>query len=201
MSEATQTDLTLRAPAGTPTTLRVYRDSRPEVVAEQCTHPRDIAVRLAEAGIVYERWTALRPLDANADEGAVAEAYGPDIERLRAAGGYRSFDVISVTPETPELGALRGKFLDEHTHAEDEVRFFVSGHGLFSLHIDGQVFEVLCTAGDLISVPAGTPHWFDMGPHPDFKAVRLFTNPEGWVAQMTGSQIARGFPRLDNRPH
>ena len=50
-------------------------------------------------------------------------------------------------------------------------------------------------AGDLVRVPAGMPHWFDMGPRPRFTAIRLFTNPEGWVAHYTGSDIARRFPR------
>lgn len=92
---------------------------------------------------------------------------------------------------------LRRKFLDEHTHSEDEVRFFVAGSGLFSLHLGSQVFEVRCEQGDLISVPANTKHWFDMGPEPSFVAIRLFTNPTGWVAHFTGNQIAIQFPRYE----
>ena len=93
---------------------------------------------------------------------------------------------------------MRQKFLAEHTHSEDEVRFFVDGHGLFSLHVAAEVYEVLCEKGDLISVPANTKHWFDMGPNPRFVAIRFFNNPEGWVAQFTGSDIADRFNRLDN---
>jgi 1,2-dihydroxy-3-keto-5-methylthiopentene dioxygenase len=92
---------------------------------------------------------------------------------------------------------MRTKFLEEHTHSEDEVRFFVAGQGLFTLHIGHKVYELLCTKGDLIGVPDGTRHWFDMGPAPHFVAIRLFTNPAGWVAEMTGSDIARRFSRLD----
>jgi 1,2-dihydroxy-3-keto-5-methylthiopentene dioxygenase len=77
------------------------------------------------------------------------------------------------------------------------VRFFVAGSGLFTLHLDDRVYEVLCQAGDLIGVPGGTPHWFDMGPSPSFVALRLFTNPEGWVASFTGSDIAGRFPRYE----
>ena len=57
--------------------------------------------------------------------------------------------------------------------------------------------EVLCEKDDLISVPAGTRHWFDMGPEPYFVAIRVFTNPAGWVANFTGSDIAAQFPRLE----
>lgn len=202
MSEATRIDsrLSLRAPAGTPTTLRVFREQRPEVVLEQCTHPDAVGRRLESAGIPYERVSTLRPLDGSADPETVGTVYRSEIERMMRTGGYGSFDVIGVTPESPGIDSLREKFLDEHVHTEDEVRFFVSGHGLFSMHLGDEVFELLCTSGDLVNVPAGTRHWFDMGPYPDFTAVRLFTNPGGWVAQFTGSDIASRFSRLDNHP-
>ncbi|MEM6934874.1 MAG: cupin domain-containing protein, partial [Pseudomonadota bacterium] len=98
----------------------------------------------------------------------------------------------------PDKAAMRERFLAEHTHSEDEVRFFVDGEGLFTLHLNDHVFEVLCQRGELISVPANTPHWFDMGPNPSFVAIRLFNNPEGWVANFTGSDIANRFSRLEN---
>ncbi len=55
---------------------------------------------------------------------------------------------------------------------------------------------VLCEKNDLISVPAHTPHWFDMGSEPNFTAIRIFDNPEGWIAQFTGDDIASAYPRL-----
>ena len=91
----------------------------------------------------------------------------------------------------------RQKFLDEHVHSEDEVRFFVRGQGLFYLHFQEQVYAVLCQKNDLISVPDGTRHWFDMGPQPRFTCIRLFSNPEGWVADFTGEDIARQLPRYE----
>ena len=93
---------------------------------------------------------------------------------------------------------LRDKFLHEHTHSDFEVRFFVDGEGLFYIRKNSRVYAILCNRGDLISVPANTKHWFDMGPRPYFKAVRLFTTPEGWVANFTGDKIADRFPRLEN---
>ena len=107
-------------------------------------------------------------------------------------------DVVSLDADHPQKAALRQKFLAEHTHGEDEVRVFVAGQGLFSLHVGGRVYEVLCNRGDLIGVPAGAAHWFDMGPNPHFVAIRLFNNPEGWVARFTGSDIADRFSRLEN---
>ena len=113
--------------------------------------------------------------------------------------GYRSVDVVSLTPDHPQRAELRQKFLSEHTHAEDEVRFFVAGAGQFTLHIGPRVYDILCEAGDLIGVPDGIRHWFDMSEAPYFVAIRLFTNPEGWGAQFTGDDIAERFPRM--APH
>ena len=71
-------------------------------------------------------------------------AYREQIDRLVAERGYRSVDVVSLDPSHPERAALRAKFLAEHTHADDEVRFFVAGSGLFVLHAEGRVYAALC---------------------------------------------------------
>lgn len=153
---------------------------------------------LKSVGVRFERWPARVELDAQTDNEAIIAAYQSEIEQLKREGDYRAVDVVHMHPEHPDREALRGKFLEEHTHSEDEVRFFVRGRGLFSLHIDDHVYEVLCERGDLIGVPANTPHWFDMGPAPRFTAIRLFTNPEGWVARYTGSDIAQRYSRLED---
>lgn len=156
--------------------------------------PAAIAGALEPIGVRFEQW-ASRPIAADADQAAVLAAFAPEVERLKAENGYQSVDVIRMVPDHPEKGALRTKFLSEHRHSEDEVRFFVEGEGLFTLRSEDKVYAVLCTEGDLISVPAGTRHWFDMGPSPRFTAIRLFTNPDGWVANFTGDPIADRFPR------
>lgn len=153
---------------------------------------------LDQRGVRFEQWQAAADVAAGDSQDAVIAAYQEDIDKLIADEGYQTVDVVSLTADHPEKDAFRQKFLDEHTHSEDEVRFFVDGQGLFSLHIGDAVYEVLCEKGDLIGVPANTPHWFDMGPNPSFVAIRLFNNPEGWVANFTGSDIASRFNRLEN---
>ncbi|WP_242149526.1 1,2-dihydroxy-3-keto-5-methylthiopentene dioxygenase [Sphingomonas sp. BAUL-RG-20F-R05-02] len=154
------------------------------------TDGSQIATELAAIGVRFERWPTREIGDT-----AILDAYAPEIARLQSEGGYQSVDTVAMAPDHPERAALRGKFLSEHTHGEDEVRFFVDGEGLFTLHAQGKVFNMLCTQGDLISVPAGMPHWFDMGGHPRFTAIRLFRNPDGWIARFTGDAIADRFPR------
>jgi 1,2-dihydroxy-3-keto-5-methylthiopentene dioxygenase len=161
---------------------------------------QEIAAELEQIGARFERWEADSEKEVTAGDPPeqILEAYQQDIDRLIDLEGYQAVDVVSMSPDHPEKDALRRKFLDEHTHSEDEVRFFVAGQGLFSLHIGDRVYEILCEKGDLLGVPANTRHWFDMGPNPSFAAIRLFNNPDGWIANFTGDPIAENFSRLEN---
>ena len=179
------------------TTLRVYDDTDPGAPLLETSDGVRIAQELAQAGVRFERWAADRELPAGADQETVIAAYRSSIEKLIAENGYQSVDVIRLERGTPNTEPMRKKFLDEHQHSEDEVRFFVEGRGAFYLHVDGRVYQTICVKGDLISVPAGTKHWFDMGPDPEFTAIRLFINPDGWIANFTGDAIASAFPKLD----
>ncbi|WP_373486874.1 acireductone dioxygenase [Blastomonas sp.] len=177
------------------TQLTVFAQDKPETPVLVTDDDRAMRAALAEIGVHLDRWT-LQALPDDADAGQILTAYAPQIDALKARGGYRTVDVASITPDHPDRAKMRGTFLDEHSHAEDEVRFFVRGGGLFTLHSAGRVWSLHCTAGDLINVPAGMAHWFDMGPEPCFTAIRLFTNPDGWVATFTGDDIASRFPRF-----
>ena len=179
--------------------LRIYDDHEGSAPRATFTAHADIARELEAVGVRFERWQANRPVAPGASEAEVIEAYLEDIDRLMREEGYRTVDVVSLTPDHPDRAAFRAKFLNEHTHAEDEVRFFVAGSGLFTLHIGNRVYDVLCEQGDLIGVPDGTRHWFDMSESPYFIAIRLFNNPAGWVAEFTGDEIASRFPRMQPR--
>ena len=157
----------------------------------------EIAAELAAIGVGFEQWEAAQPVNPGDAPDVVMAAYRADIDRLVEANGFRSIDVVSIAPDNENREAMRAKFLDEHFHKEDEVRFFVAGSGLFTLHVDGKVYEVLCEAGDLIAVPDRMTHWFDMGPEPSFVAIRFFTEPDGWVGHFTGTDIATRFPRYE----
>ncbi|MCC6303462.1 MAG: acireductone dioxygenase [Gammaproteobacteria bacterium] len=176
--------------------LRIYDEQAREL--ERHSRGEDIAPRLREIGVAFERWEASRPLTASATQEEVLAAYRTQVDRLNAAYGFTSVDVVSLRPDHPDRAAMRGKFLNEHTHDDFEVRFFVEGKGIFYLHATDRVHAILCERGDLISVPADTRHWFDMGTAPDFKCIRFFTKPEGWVGNFTGSDIAQRFPTFDN---
>jgi 1,2-dihydroxy-3-keto-5-methylthiopentene dioxygenase len=179
--------------------LRIFASDRPEqpLIA---THDRsEMARALAVIGVDFEQWAANQPIQAGDAADAILAAYKTDIDRISAQRGFTTIDVVSIAPDNPNREEMRKKFLDEHFHKEDEVRFFVAGSGLFTLHVNDKVYEVLCEAGDLISVPDGTRHWFDMGPAPSFVAIRFFQQADGWVGHFTGTDIAQKFPRFEGR--
>jgi len=165
--------------------------------------PGAIAALLGRAGVRYERWTAGHALPDAATSADILSAYATDIDRLKRERGYKSADVVRLKrdPADPDWNAkaraARSRFISEHTHAEDEVRFFVEGSGVFYLRLAGSVFLVKCERGDLLSVPAGIRHWFDMGSEPEFCAIRVFGSEAGWVAAFTGDDIAKRFPDFD----
>lgn len=176
--------------------LTIFTDNNPDQAIWHSVDSEAIRQQLNSLNIRFERWKADRDLGTNPEPETVIHAYQHEIDRLVEEKGYQSWDVISMRADNPQKEVLRTKFLSEHTHGEDEVRFFVEGSGLFCLHLNGQVWQVLCEKNDLISVPAGTPHWFDMGAAPHFTAIRIFDNPEGWIAKFTGDAIADRYPRL-----
>ncbi|MDG6107072.1 hypothetical protein Daura_32050 [Dactylosporangium aurantiacum] len=182
--------------------LQIMPDDDPATVLLRTDRPELITEALAPLAVTFERWP-VRPLPAGASPDDVLAAYRDEVRRLCDDNGFRLVDVARLVPDDDDpqwpatARAAREKFLDEHTHAEDEVRCFVAGTGCFYLHAGGKVHAMVCEAGDLLSVPAGTRHWFDMGARPDFTAIRFFEEEDGWIGEFVADSIARRFPTLD----
>ena len=177
--------------------LRIFKETNPHQAESVHTQFEPIRDHLAKIGVLFERWEASQELEPQATQDEVIEAYRTSIDRLMKQYNFKSVDVISLYADHPQKAAMRDKFLHEHTHDDFEVRFFVEGAGIFYIRKNGKVHAMLCERGDLLSVPANTTHWFDMGPEPCLKAIRLFAIPEGWVARFTGDKIADRFPKFD----
>ena len=177
--------------------LTIFKETNPNRAHFMTTDVTKIISELAEIGVEFRRWNADRKLDAEATQDEIIEAYRSSIDELMNRYEFKSVDVISMNASHPQKDQIRDKFLHEHTHDDFEVRFFVEGEGVFYIRKNGKVYATLCKRGDLISVPANTLHWFDMGPEPQLKAIRLFADDQGWVPHFTGDTIADRFPRLD----
>ena len=144
--------------------------------------PQAIRDFLQPFGIWFEKWEVEGRIGAEATNEEILAAYEPEINRLKELGGYVTADVINVSPETQGLEAMLNKFNKEHTHSEDEIRFTVRGGGIFHIHPDnGPVFAIQVESGDLINVPSGVRHWFDLCDDRTIRCIRLFLDPAGWA--------------------
>jgi 1,2-dihydroxy-3-keto-5-methylthiopentene dioxygenase len=159
------------------------------------TNAADIRSFLKKRNIFFDQWNCSVTFEDNATSEEILQAYEKDLNPFMEAGGYQTADVISINKLTENYDAIRAKFLAEHIHSEDEIRFFVDGKGLFWFNLETEpVFNLLCEKGDLISVPAGTKHWFDAGvQNPFVKAIRIFIDMAGWIPEYTGSNLEQKF--------
>jgi 1,2-dihydroxy-3-keto-5-methylthiopentene dioxygenase len=184
--------------------LVTWNDGDSSTPLRQTADPAEIADVYKQFGGRFERRQLRAGIAADTGPDAVLAVYRDVVDELVAAEGFVTVDVASVSPSTDPgwadtAKAVRGKFIDEHTHGDDdEVRFMVRGAGVFFLHIGDKVHGVYSVAGDLLGVPRGTTHWFDCGPAPDFTAIRFFHDSRGWVGIPTGSDISKRFPDFDD---
>lgn len=161
----------------------------------QISDPKEIRTFMNQRGIFFDQWSCDVVFDDRATQQEILDAYASDLKPFMEKGGYLTADVISINSLTENYEAIRNKFLAEHTHSEDEIRFFVDGKGLFWFNLENEpVFNLLCEQGDLISVPAGTKHWFDAGESDPFvKAIRIFIDMSGWVPEYTDSTLEQKY--------
>jgi 1,2-dihydroxy-3-keto-5-methylthiopentene dioxygenase len=125
---------------------------------------------LREQGILYE---AL-PTEPS--------AYQPSLDALKRDRGYVAQDEVALAPDTPNLEAICAKFVDEHRHDDDEVRFVLSGEGVFDIRsLDDRWMRVMVQPGDLLVVPKERYHRFFLTDRKAIRCVRLFRDTSGWV--------------------
>ena len=107
--------------------------------------PKAIGEFLSAHGVFFDQWSCDVVFNDTASQEEILSAYARDLKPFMDEGGYLTADVISINSLTENYPAIRAKFLAEHTHSEDEIRFFVDGQGFFWFNLDGApVFNVLC---------------------------------------------------------
>ncbi|KTS05271.1 1,2-dihydroxy-3-keto-5-methylthiopentene dioxygenase [Microbacterium testaceum] len=182
------------------TLLTVWKETDPSTPVLETTDEAEIREALAELGARFSRWE-IRDVPAGASQDEVLALYAAEIGEVKEREGYTLVDVVALDPVQDNYDEVktpsRQKFLSEHKHDDDEDRYFAKGAGVFYLHANEKVHAVYCEAGDLISVPANTTHWFDMGTAPHYVSVRFFHDDDGWVGHFTGSPIAESFATFD----
>lgn len=177
------------------TSLSVHLETSPNLPNKVLTHAEDIASTLAAVGVGYRRLQAPAALRPGCGEQAFDEACGPWLQEVMAEGGYRHRQLLSLERNHPQKLELRARYLDEQTQSAPCAWLFVGGFGQLSLHLDDHVYVLRAEKGDLLQLPAGTPHWFDSGEEPHLLLARLSASDEAPVP--SGDRIASRFPRLD----
>lgn len=157
---------------------------------ERISDQKEVAAFLESEEVIYEHWDieklpeSLRENFNLSDEQKeeILQVYKDEIADISERRGYKAQDVISLSENTPNLDQLLKNFQQEHHHTDDEVRFIVSGHGIFIIQgKDGSFFDVELNPGDLISVPPNIRHYFTLQQDRKVVAVRIFVTAEGWV--------------------
>ncbi|MFJ5762618.1 1,2-dihydroxy-3-keto-5-methylthiopentene dioxygenase [Neobacillus sp. NPDC093182] len=150
----------------------------------------EVASFLASQEVIYENWDITKLPDTlvekylltDEEKNEILNVFSTEISDISARRGYKAQDIISLSDNTPNLDTLLTNFKNEHHHTDDEVRFIVSGHGVFVIQgKDGEFFEVHLNPGDLISVPENTRHYFTLEEDRKVVAIRIFVTTEGWV--------------------
>jgi 1,2-dihydroxy-3-keto-5-methylthiopentene dioxygenase len=125
---------------------------------------------LRRNGIFYERLE----LDSH--------QFQPTLDTLARERGYVEQDIVELDPNTEDLEAICDKFASEHQHTDDEVRFVLSGSGIFDIRDESDRWmRVTVEAGDLIVVPKDRYHRFTLTSARQIRCVRLFKDRGGWV--------------------
>lgn len=151
--------------------------------------PNEVARFLRQQNIIYEHWdigklpvNLRETFDLDDEEKqSILHAFQPDIIDLSLRRGYKEADVISLSDKTPNIDELLANFEQQHHHTDDEVRFIVSGHGVFFIEREDIQFKVLLDPGDLVAVPANVKHYFTLADDRKVVAIRIFITPEGWI--------------------
>ena len=178
--------------------LSVYHQSTPDTPNKVLTHGDDIAATLAEQGVHFEQRDVAERIRPGTPADEVIASLRDQIDGLGAELSAAVVEVLSVNPEHSQKDELRAGLVDERHHAGKDVRFFVSGRGLLNLRIGEYVYALIGERGDLVSVPAGTPQWFDFGEQPNLVLVRWFENEAAQQVQLSGDETAKAFPGLDD---
>lgn len=108
--------------------------------------------------------------------------YQTSLDSLAHKRGYVEQDIVELSPDTEGFQAICDKFASEHLHTDDEVRFVLSGEGIFDIRDESDRWmRAIVEAGDLIVIPQDRYHRFTLTDAKQIRCVRLFKDRGGWV--------------------
>lgn len=139
---------------------------------------------LAELGVLH--WT----IDVTKED------YMDKVEAICTERNYKNRDTINIRKDTlPNFEQKIKSFFEEHIHDDEEIRFILDGSGYFDVRSkDDKWIRILCSASDMIILPAGMYHRFTLDNNNYIKAMRLFKDDPKWTP------INRSVASTDENP-
>lgn len=153
---------------------------------------------LAEQGIHFSKREVLTMLpNLSPSKDQILKLYESLVTEIKRNYNYLYADLARITEKDAHGVVMRSQYISEHTHSEDEARFFIEGKVLVYIHVNEQIHIVKCGPGDLIIIPKRVKHWMDIGPSPNFTAIRWYSTSQGLATEFTGSCVAESIPRWE----
>ncbi|WFS16858.1 acireductone dioxygenase [Pseudomonas sp. 905_Psudmo1] len=174
--------------------LAVHLHTSPELPNKVLNHADDIASTLSAVGIDYRQLELPAALRPGCEQAEFDAAYGLWLQAFMGNEGHVQQELFNLQRNHPQKLELRARYLDEQVQSSASTWLFLGGFAQLSVHLDGYVYVLQGERGDLLTLPAGTRHWFDLGEEPHVLAVRL--SPSEDTPERTGDDIASRFPRL-----
>lgn len=175
--------------------LAVHLHTSPELPNKALNHAADIASTLAAVGLDYRQVELPAALRPGCEQAEFDQAYGLWLQAFMGNEGHVQRELFNLQRNHPQKLELRARYLDEQVQASTCAWLFIGGFAQLSVHLDGYVYRLQGERGDLLTLPAGTRHWFDLGEEPHALVLRLSQSEE--TPERTGDDIASRFPRLE----
>lgn len=174
--------------------LAVHLHTSPQLPNKVLNHADDIASTLAAVGLGYRQVELPAALRPGCEQAEFDAAYGLWLQALMGEQGHVRQELFNLQRNHPQKLELRARYLDEQVQASTSAWLFLGGFAQLSVHLDDYVYVLQGERGDLLTLPAGTRHWFDLGEEPHALVLRLSAADE--APRLTGEEIASRFPRL-----
>lgn len=157
------------------------------------------SAELAKDGIFFSKREVLNTLpNSKLGKDQILKLYEDLVTEIKREYNYLYADVASLTQGDAHSVVVRSQYISEHTHCEDEARFFIEGAVLVYIHVNDKVHILQCGPGDLLIIPKRVKHWMDIGPNPNFTSIRWYSTKAGLFTEFTGSCVAESTPRWES---
>ena len=154
---------------------------------------------LAEGGVFFSRREVLNLLpNTKPSSDQILKLYESLVTEIKQEYNYLYADVARLSKEDVHGIVMRSQHISEHTHSEDEARFFIEGRVLVYINVNEKIHILQCGPGDLLIIPKCVKHWMDIGPEPNFAAIRWYNTRAGLFNEFTGSCVAESTPRWES---